>query len=219
MKLAIIIIIAIFVSSCNNESNITEIENPNVIVNGEGIMPLSVGNIWNYKEYEYQDESLLAERDIKLEVMDKIHVDYNNQNIEVFKLKETRIFNGNNPSELYFLLNEENDTIYWYGHSLYNDDEYYFNKTIYVKYLIEVGENWIMDHGDYYDEFSCESINDTVAINNLNYECIRIRMGNEISYEDTYFSFGLGIIQIESNSGWEINCNLRRQILVSIVIK
>lgn len=222
MKYSIIIIIsALLISSCKKDNGITEGINSEVIPNGKDnkILPLSVGNTWNYKEYEYQDDKLLTERDVKLEVLSKVNIDYNGEKLEAVKLKETRVFSDDNVSELYFLIRNENDTIYWYGHSLSDNDNYYFNKTIYIKYPIQVGENWIMDHGDYHDTFTCESVDDIVKINNENYECVRIRMGPGHWYEDKYFSLGIGIIQIESTSGWEVNCNLRKQILINKVIK
>jgi hypothetical protein len=219
--LFIIIICALLIISCKKDKGITEVINSEIVSNGKAndILPLTVGNTWNYKEYEYHNDKLLIERDVKLEVLSEVVINYNGEKLEAFKLKETRYFSENNIGELYFLLRNENDTIYWYGHAVSDNNRYYFNKTIYIKYPIQVGENWIMNHGDYQDIFNCESVNDIVTINNINYECVRIRMGPGNWYEDKYFSPGIGIIQIESTSGWEENSNLTKQILVSNVIK
>ena len=219
MKNIILIAILLFVFSCNGNDNITEIDSSEIIVDGNEIMPLAVGNLWEYREYEYQDTKLLAERKVKIEVLDKIFVDVEGKKIEVYKLRESRIFEENNINEIYFILRNENDTIYWYGHSLKNDDEYYINKTVYVKYPIEVGESWIQDHGDYKNYYSCESIDDIVKLKGNNYKCVRIRIGPGQWYNDKYFSVGIGLVYEESTSGWEVNCNLRKQVLVNNILK
>lgn len=218
MKKIILIAILLLVYSCDENNNITESSSSRIITYGNEIMPLAVGNVWEYKEYEYQNSKLLAERIMKIEVLDKIFVDVDGEKIEVYKLKESRILNGDDENGVYFILRNENDTIYWLGHSLENNDEYYINKTIYVKYPIEVGENWIQNHGDYNDYFTCESVNDTVRLNGNIYECVRIRLGSENWYEDKYFSAGIGLVYEESTSGWEVNCNLRKRILVNNIL-
>lgn len=222
MKSSIIIITSILlIASCNKDNGITQQYSSEVIPNGKDnrILPLSIGNIWNYKEYDYQDDELLTQRDVKLEVLNKIHVEYNGENLEVVKLKETRFFSENDVRELYFLLRNENDTVYWYGHSVSDNGNYYFNKTIYIKYPIQIGENWIMDHGDYGDIYTCKSIDDIVTIENKNYKCVRIRMGPGHWYEDKYFSLDVGIIQIESATNFGSNNNLTKRILISSIIK
>lgn len=41
---------------------------------GDEIFPLKVGNFWEYDDFEYENDSLIATRHIKIEVIDKINI-------------------------------------------------------------------------------------------------------------------------------------------------
>ncbi len=186
----IFLIIFIILNSCES----VEPENE---YRSDQIFPLAVGNYWEYKYEVVQNDSLIHSSISKIEVIGKTNVNIGGKDISVYKVKETtEAYWVSATLVMYYLYNYETDGLYRYGHAVDYDKDYYIKKTIAVKYPIQKGDQWIEDHGDYNDVFTCLSTSDTVKIDNNKFICIRIRMGNGITwYKDFYYSKGIGLIQ------------------------
>jgi hypothetical protein len=104
--------------SCNKEDNPTEIKsNPPEVYPAQvksEIYPFNIGNLWEYKEYEYEKDTLKVTRDVKIELIDSINIIFKGQNLDVYKFKQTRIFTeyNNLTSVLYYFLRSEPDGIF-----------------------------------------------------------------------------------------------------------
>lgn len=212
-KFSLLLLILIIIC-CSNPSQDNTNELPETQQNGAEIFPMKVGNFWEYDDFEYENDSLIAARKIKIEVIDKIKILWEGNTISVFELRDSTIFSN---TALYFLYRHEPDGVYRYGHSVGNNQNYYYKQVLYIKYPVKVGDTWFEDHGDYRDCFTCVSITDTVSIGEKDYECIRIRMGCGTAwYSDFYFTKGIGLLQniSERSDGY-----YRKKILTNYQIK
>lgn len=220
-------VIFLFIS-CNRDnptetkSNATDIYPAQV---KSEIYPFSIGNFWEYKEYEYERDTLNVIRDVKIELIGLININFKGNILDVFKVKLTRVFPeyNNLVSVLYYLLRSEPDGIYWYGHSWDVDNNYNYVRKIYLKYPIDKGDSWIDDHSDYLEKFECISTNDTVKINDIYYVCLRIRQGwsedEDPFFFDSYYSKGVGLIQSINKEPVYYWTKVTKQILVKANVK
>ncbi|MFZ6033651.1 MAG: hypothetical protein ACOYVE_10125 [Melioribacter sp.] len=155
------------------------------------IFPLAVGNKWEYQYDIIQNDSVAESRKVNVEVTGKTKIRTAGNNVEVFIVKETT--EGIYFAERYFYYSYEEDGLYnWQEIS-----EGKFIKSHVVKYPVEKGESWRVDHGDYAEIYTCLSTADTVQIKDNQYICIVIRTGNGVSwYADYYYSVGTGLVQL-----------------------
>lgn len=160
------------------------------------IYPLAVGNEWEYKYEVFQNDSLILSSISKIEVMEKTRIQFDQVEILVYKVKETKEAYWTNATLVsYYLYNYEDSMLFRYGFARTNDSDYFYRKDPYLKYPLLKGDQWYEDHGDYRNVFVCMSVNDSVFINDKKYSCIRIRTGGGSWYQDKYYARGYGLIQ------------------------
>lgn len=160
------------------------------------IYPLVIGNEWEYKYEVYRNDSLFHSSVSKIEVIEKTKIQFDQKEILVYKVKETKEAYWTNETLItYSLYNYEDKMLFRYGFARTYDSNYYYRKDPYLKYPLVEGDQWYEDHGDYRNVFVCMSVNDSVFINDKKYKCIRIRTGGRSWYQDKYYAQGYGLIQ------------------------
>lgn len=195
----IVTMILLFLFSCSESTKSTQ-KYENIVKQGDDIIPMNIGNQWAYSVEEYESNELINEYELNVEIIDSTLIEYENDSISVFVFKENK--KGDENSILYYLLNKTENGIYWWGHSVHGNiiggenDSYYYKKQMYLECPPEIGDTWIHDHGDYQDNFVCLAVNDSVYIDEELFTCIKIRMGNSITwYVDSYYAKGVGLIK------------------------
>jgi hypothetical protein len=161
------------------------------------IYPLAMGNQWEYKYEVFQKDSLILSSITKIEVIDKIKIQVDKKELDVFKVKQTKEAYWTKETLIsYTLYNYEDSMLFSYGFAITNDSAYFYRKDPYLKYPLQKGDQWYEDHGDYRNTFTCMSVNEEVTIDDKKYNCVRIRTGNGNSwYHDKYYAQGFGLIQ------------------------
>lgn len=199
-----IIILSLLAISCD----LLETDNENHEYLSSDILPLDVGNYWEYQYQEFKDDSLIYSWIKQVEVISDTMINYKGELKLVYKIKEVlELSDYNSTRILFYLLGVEYDGVYWYAHSVDVDHKYYFNKHYHIKYPIKVGDNWIHDHDDYQIYFECASITDSVTYKNSKYPCISIKNGKEVTTYFQKYSVGIGLIEETKPLGWNTKTN------------
>jgi hypothetical protein len=178
MKFSSLIILLTFLISCSRINDPIS-NHGDIQIKGNDLLPIKTGNFWEYIVEKYENGILVSSSTMSTKIISDTVIEYEQEHIPVFKLVETKFDVAKRPiSVMYYLLKIEQDAIYWYGHSISTDDNYYYKKQIHLKSSIQVGDIWTHDHGDYEDKYECISVNDVVELNGQNYICSVVRMGN-----------------------------------------
>ena len=154
------------------------------------------------------DDSLIYSWPKQIKVISDTVINYKGEQKLLYKIKEVfELSDYNSTLILYYLLGFENDGVYWYAHSVNVDNKYFFNKHYHIKYPIKVGDNWIHDHDDYHIYFECASITDSIKYQNINYECISVKNGKEVTTYFMKYVVDIGLVEETKSFGWNTKSN------------
>jgi hypothetical protein len=208
---ALALIIIFNLLSCSDEQNpIMPINESNLI------MPLSIGNYWEYVDSVFYTSDSIEIYHYTWSVVGKEKILSQNDSIEVYIF---RIEYSHGPQNDYFFKNNP-EGLTQYSNNEFDSAGNNSLRSLLIKYPLKLGDTWITNHGDYADINKCLSINTEFTALGRNFHCYEIqRSVGSPSYVIEYYSAGFGMVAGLSYSSYSDHPRFSKITLLSFEIK
>lgn len=196
----------LLIAGCKKNESPTSQTNP--VEESSEIFPLRDGYTLVYREYSYSSSgSSTTEDSSAIVIHGKTTIQYQNQNLEVYKWQWYDLHNAKYESGCY-LVNMQSDGLANFGGILFNRT-YYWEKSLMIKYPVSAGDSWVfIDHSYSTSDSSftpqtlatttCISTDAVVSTGIGNLHCYvysyQTQSGQNTYSTEMYFSKGVGYV-------------------------